>query len=202
MNRKTITFTLLDPHFEDALSRTALGLIEVALTRDFDVNVFSHEGALEPKQEIGALFDQARARGAKLDWVTCRDSTVPGVRRGTAADLWVFVRSSDHTVNIVETSHRADVGDDDPDQWLVRVLRASGVEADLLLSNSSVNYALVRPPELERDLAGLLAEGVKVWLVEEDVKSRGIEPNDLVQTAHLISRAALPQLLEGLPERR
>jgi tRNA 2-thiouridine synthesizing protein D len=94
--KKTLTFALMDPPFESARSTTALRLIDVALRRGNDVNVFAYEGAVAlsfagqeahanavhgrdaeeedhplPRDWIAALLESARERGARLDWVNC-----------------------------------------------------------------------------------------------------------------------------------
>jgi tRNA 2-thiouridine synthesizing protein D len=93
---KTLTFALMDPPYEDARSTTALRLIDLALRRGHNVNVFAYEGAVylpfakqaphpnavhgrdveqedhpNPKNWIAALLTLARQRGSKLDWVQC-----------------------------------------------------------------------------------------------------------------------------------
>lgn len=95
-DRKTLTFVLMDPPYEDARSTTALRLVDLALRRGHDVNVFAYEGAVglafarqtphansvhgrdvaqedhpNPKDWVAALFEEAGRRGAKLDWVQC-----------------------------------------------------------------------------------------------------------------------------------
>jgi len=94
--KTTLTFVLNDPPFESARSTTALRLIESALRRGFDVNVFAYEGAVAlpfakqaphansvhgrdaaaedhplPREWVEALVAEAAKRGAKLDWVNC-----------------------------------------------------------------------------------------------------------------------------------
>lgn len=95
-SRGTLTFVLMDPPFESARTTTALRLIDIALRRGNDVNVFAYEGAVAlsfarqqahanavhgrgleeedhplPREWVDALIDAARARGAALDWVNC-----------------------------------------------------------------------------------------------------------------------------------
>ena len=43
---KTLTFALMDPPFENARSTTALRLIDIAVRRGHNVNVFAYEGAV------------------------------------------------------------------------------------------------------------------------------------------------------------
>lgn len=94
--RKTLTFVLNDPPYENARSTTALRLIDLAVKRGFDVNVFAYEGAValpfskqaphansvhgrdvkeedhpNPKDWIASLIGEASRRNVKLDWVNC-----------------------------------------------------------------------------------------------------------------------------------
>lgn len=94
--KKTLTFVLMDPPYEDARSTTALRLVHEALGRGHDVNVFAYEGAVylpfakqaphanavhgrdveqedhpNPKDWVAALLQAAEAKGARLDWVQC-----------------------------------------------------------------------------------------------------------------------------------
>jgi len=93
---KTLTFALMDPPYENARSTTALRLIDCALRRGHNVNVFAYEGGVglafakqaphpnamhgrdvaqedhpNPKDWITALLKEAEQRGTKLDWVQC-----------------------------------------------------------------------------------------------------------------------------------
>jgi tRNA 2-thiouridine synthesizing protein D len=94
--RKTLTFALMDAPYESARSTTALRLIDLAVRRGHDVNVFAYEGAVSlafakqaphpnavhgrdvaeenhpnPKDWILAILEEAAGRGAKVDWVQC-----------------------------------------------------------------------------------------------------------------------------------
>jgi len=93
---KTLTFALMDPPFENARSTTALRLIDLAVKRGYNVNVFAYEGAVYlpfakqaqhanavhgrsveeenhplPRAWIAAIMKEAAAKGAKVDWVNC-----------------------------------------------------------------------------------------------------------------------------------
>ena len=93
---KTLTFALMDAPFENARSTTALRLIDLAIKRGHNVNVFAYEGAVYlpfakqaqhpnavhgrsveeenhplPRAWIAALMKEAAAKGAKVDWVNC-----------------------------------------------------------------------------------------------------------------------------------
>lgn len=131
--KTTLTFALMDPPFEDARSTTALRLIDIAVRRGYDVNVFAYEGAVylpfskqaphanavhgrdaaeenhpNPKDQIVAMMAEAEKNGARLDWVNCglcvdergAGEAIPGVRRGSPADLWKFAESSTNSLVI------------------------------------------------------------------------------------------------------
>lgn len=133
MLRTTLTLVLNDPPYESARTSTAFRIIDAAIRRGYDVNVFAYEGAVSlafarqaphanavhgrdvagedhptTSSWIRELFELARERSAKLDWVNCglcadergTDEAVLGVRRGSPADLWSFVNASTNTLVI------------------------------------------------------------------------------------------------------
>jgi tRNA 2-thiouridine synthesizing protein D len=61
-----------------------------------------------PREWVAALIAAAEKRGQKLDWVNCGlcvdergvNESIAGTRRGSPADLWKFVQSSDNTLVI------------------------------------------------------------------------------------------------------
>jgi len=94
--KKTLTFVLMDPPYENPRSTTALRLVDIALRRGHDVNVFAYEGAVSlpfakqaphanavhgrevaeedhpnPKDWIAAIMAEAGKRGGKVDWINC-----------------------------------------------------------------------------------------------------------------------------------
>jgi tRNA 2-thiouridine synthesizing protein D len=94
--KRCLTFVLMDAPYESARTATALRLIDAALRRGLDVNVFAYEGAVglpfarqaphanavhghdveqedhpNPKEWVAALFRQAERNGSRLDWVQC-----------------------------------------------------------------------------------------------------------------------------------
>lgn len=95
-DKKTLTFVLMDPPYENPRTTTALRLVDAAVRRGYDVNVFAYEGAVyvpfakqaphanavhgrdveqedhpNPKDWVAALFQQAEKTGSKIDWVQC-----------------------------------------------------------------------------------------------------------------------------------
>jgi tRNA 2-thiouridine synthesizing protein D len=96
MSKKTLTFVLNDPPYESARSTTALRLIDAAIKRGHDVNVFAYEGAVAlafakqashanaihcrdaanedhptTKEWIAAILKEASLRGVKVEWINC-----------------------------------------------------------------------------------------------------------------------------------
>jgi len=94
--KKTLTFALMDAPYENGRTTTALRLIDAAVRRGYDVNVFAYEGAVSvaspsqkphpntvhgrdvaeenhpnPKDWVAAVITEAERRGAKVDWVQC-----------------------------------------------------------------------------------------------------------------------------------
>jgi tRNA 2-thiouridine synthesizing protein D len=131
--KKTLTFALMDPPFENARTLTALRLIDIAVRRGYDVNVFAYEGSVflpfakqtqhangvhgrsleeenHPltKEWVAGLLREAGRHGAKLDWANCglcvdergAQEAIPGIRRGTPADLVAFTEKSANTLVI------------------------------------------------------------------------------------------------------
>jgi len=95
-DRKTLTFTIMDAPYESARSTTALRLIDLAVRRGHNVNVFAYEGAVSlpfarqaphanavhgrditeedhpnPKDWVAALMAEAVRMGGEIDWVQC-----------------------------------------------------------------------------------------------------------------------------------
>ena len=96
MAKKVLTFAIMDPPYESARTTTVMRLIDIAVRRGYDVNVFAYEGAVylpfakqtahanavhghDLAQEdhpvthlwVGAVMAEARKRGGKVDWVNC-----------------------------------------------------------------------------------------------------------------------------------
>jgi sulfur relay (sulfurtransferase) complex TusBCD TusD component (DsrE family) len=96
MAGKTITVAIMDAPYESANSTTALRIVQSALARGHNVNVFAYEGAVNltmkaqaphpnpvkgtsaeqeahptTKDWVSSLFALAKDKGVKLDWVNC-----------------------------------------------------------------------------------------------------------------------------------
>jgi tRNA 2-thiouridine synthesizing protein D len=93
---KTITVSIMEPPYEAASSTTAMRIIDAALRRGVNVNVFAYEGAVSltikeqkphpnpvhgtsveeekhptTKDLVASLFELAKENGVKLDWINC-----------------------------------------------------------------------------------------------------------------------------------
>lgn len=95
-DKKTLTIAIMDAPYESARSATAFRLIDIAVRRGYDINVFAYEGAVsvpfalqkphanavhgrsveeenhpQPKDWVTALMREAVKNGGRLDWVNC-----------------------------------------------------------------------------------------------------------------------------------
>ncbi|HZA56662.1 MAG TPA: DsrE family protein [Candidatus Udaeobacter sp.] len=93
---KTLTIAIMDAPYESANSTTALRVINAALEKGHNVNVFAYEGAVNltmkaqqphpnpvkgtsieqeqhptTKDWVASLFKLANKKAVKLDWVNC-----------------------------------------------------------------------------------------------------------------------------------
>jgi len=114
-------------------------------------------------------------------------------------------------LNIVETGYRATLEEqDDTIVWLSHALVGAGAELGLLLRSNAVGYGVrsqdasglvfgelcqTQPPELAQDVARLMDKGAPVYVVEEDLAERGIEPGELIPGLKPISRASVAALM-------
>ena len=116
-------------------------------------------------------------------------------------------------LSIIESAYRATLEEqDDTIVWLAHMMKGAGANLDVLLQGNAVNYAVkgqdasglvfgekrqTQPPRLDEDLAKLPGKGVKVFLVDEDLRERGIERGELIDGVEPVQRAALPKLFAG-----
>jgi len=93
---KTLTFAMMDPPYETARSTTLLRMLDIAVRRGHNINVFAYEGAVYlpfalqkahanpvhgrdaveenhvlPKDLIAAIMVTAEKAGTEFDWVNC-----------------------------------------------------------------------------------------------------------------------------------
>lgn len=95
-DQKTLTFVLMDAPFESSRTATAMRLVDIALGRGLNVNVFAYEGAVYlpfapqkahpnaihgrdteeedhplPREWVASLISKAARMGVAFDWVNC-----------------------------------------------------------------------------------------------------------------------------------
>jgi sulfur relay (sulfurtransferase) DsrF/TusC family protein len=115
-------------------------------------------------------------------------------------------------LNIVETGYRATLEEqDDTVIWLTHAMKGAGADLSVLLRGNAVNYAVkgqdpsglsfgnmkqTQPPELAEDVAKLIAKGVDVFVVIDDLAERGIVHTDLIGKLKQVSRAGVAKLLD------
>jgi intracellular sulfur oxidation DsrE/DsrF family protein len=115
-------------------------------------------------------------------------------------------------LSIVESAYRGTLEEqDDTVLWLNHALKNNGADVSLLLRGNAVNYIvrghdasgliigdrpLAHPPQLDKDVTKLMAVGVGVYVVEEDVGERGLQPSDTIDGYELVPRSRLPALLD------
>jgi sulfur relay (sulfurtransferase) DsrF/TusC family protein len=113
-------------------------------------------------------------------------------------------------LNIVESAYRATLEEqDDTIVWITHAMKGAGADLALLLRGNAVNYAIkdqdasglvfgdarqTCPPELSEDVAKLIPKGVDVYIVDDDLAERGIEPAQLIGGLKHIARADLADL--------
>jgi intracellular sulfur oxidation DsrE/DsrF family protein len=113
-------------------------------------------------------------------------------------------------LNIIECAYRATIEEqDDTIVWLTHAMKAAGADVAVLLRGNAVNYAAhgqdaaglafggwrqTQPPRLANDVASLMAKGVAVYVLAEDVAQRGLGMDDLVPGLERVTRDNLPGL--------
>ncbi len=115
-------------------------------------------------------------------------------------------------LSIVETAYRATVEEqDDTILWLTHMLKNAGSDISILLRANAVNYAakgqdasglrfgemtMTHPPEIDKDVSKMIEKGIPVFVVEEDVKERGLADADLISGIQSLKRQAIPELID------
>jgi hypothetical protein len=114
-------------------------------------------------------------------------------------------------LQVVESAYRATIEEqDDTVVWFTHAIRGGGAQTAVLLRGHAVNYGVKRqdasgiafgdrkqtqPPDLPGDLTRLIAKGVEVYVVEEDVEAHGLAPADLIGGLIPIKKSVVPGLM-------
>jgi sulfur transfer complex TusBCD TusB component (DsrH family) len=107
-------------------------------------------------------------------------------------------------LNIIESAYRATIEEqDDTIVWLTHAMKGAGADLAVLLRGNAVNYAVrgqdatglafggwqqTQPPRIVDDIAWLIAKGVTVYALAEDLAQRGLETRDLLAGLECVSR--------------
>jgi hypothetical protein len=114
-------------------------------------------------------------------------------------------------LNIIESAYRATIEEqDDTIVWLTHVMKGAGADLAVLLRGNAVNYAALgqdaaglafggwrqtQPPRIGDDIGSLVAKGVPVYALAEDLAERGLAPSHIINGVECVGRESLPQLL-------
>ena len=118
---------------------------------------------------------------------------------------------SKRILQVVESAYRATIEEqDDTVVWFTQALKGGGADVTVLLRGHAVNYAVkgqdasgmafgdrkqTQPPDLSGDLVRMIARGVNVYVVSDDLVARGLTARDLVDGLTPVTRAEMPAML-------
>ena len=115
-------------------------------------------------------------------------------------------------LQIINTAYRATIEEqDDTIVWLTHAMTGAGGDFDVLLTGNAVNYTAERqdaaglsfgswrqtqPPDIGRDVSGLIAKDVKVYVVDEDAHEVGLTGFGQVGGCVRIARSEIADLFD------
>jgi hypothetical protein len=116
-------------------------------------------------------------------------------------------------LQVIETAYRATLEEqDDTIVWLTHSMKGAQADLTVLLRGNAVNYAIggqdasglafgawkqTQPPRIDHDVAGLVAKGVAVHVVEEDLAERGLANLHTIDGVVRIRQAAIAALMDA-----
>lgn len=101
---------------------------------------------------------------------------------------------------------------DDQVLWLVHMLHNNGADTDVLLRGTAANYVVrgqdasglvfgdriqTQPPDIANEVSALTRKGVRVFVISDDLRRRGVRRNETVDDITFIEAADLPALLRS-----
>lgn len=115
-------------------------------------------------------------------------------------------------LSIVEAAYRGTLEEqDDTILWLNQSFQNAGVDISILLRGNAVNYLVkgqkpfnlhfgnwqqTQPPELDRDLQMMIGKNIPVYAITEDIQSRALPQDQLIEGVSLIAKSQVAQLFE------
>ena len=121
--------------------------------------------------------------------------------------------NANKVLNVVERAYHATLEEqDDVALWFALAMRGTGLEESILLRGNAVNYlvkaqdasglaigsmALDPPPKIVDDLKMLQSKGISISAVEEDLASRGISKDGLIDGVEIIKKSEIPKLFDA-----
>jgi intracellular sulfur oxidation DsrE/DsrF family protein len=115
-------------------------------------------------------------------------------------------------LSIVEQAYRGTVEEqDDTILWLSHMLKNAGADLNILLRSNAVNYAvkgqdasgltiggvpLTVPPTIDKDVEALIAAGVTVYAVLEDLEDLGVPRGELIGGIQTVARSGVAGLFD------
>ena len=116
-------------------------------------------------------------------------------------------------LQVIEDAYRGTIEEqDDTIVWLTQSMRQAGGELSVLLNGNAVAYAIegqdasglrfgswaqTHPPRVDKDLEKLVRSGVAIYVVDEDLRRRGLSGAKLVAGLKVVPRTDVPALFES-----
>jgi predicted peroxiredoxin len=104
-------------------------------------------------------------------------------------------------LNVVEAAYRGTLEEqDDTIIWICTAMKGANADVDVLLrSNAASGLSFggqeqTQPPKIADDLVRLKGKGVKIYVVEDALRERGIEPSELIDGLDFVPRSKLAKL--------
>ena len=114
-------------------------------------------------------------------------------------------------LQMVSRAYRATIEEqDDTILWLTQAMNGAGGDLDVLLTGNAVNYAVAgqdasglvfgewkqtEPPRIDDDVARMIAKGIAVFAVADDLADRGLADSGLVKGVHRVPRNEVARLI-------
>lgn len=116
-------------------------------------------------------------------------------------------------LQVLTSAYRATIEEqDDTILWITQAMKNAGGELDVLLTGNAVNYAIAgqdssglafgdwrqtQPPRIEDDLARMIAKGVAVYAIGDDMVERGLADCAIVAGVKRVQRGDVPRLMNA-----